>query len=236
EQEVGGKGGGSQSQSVVTGYKYYLSWAIGICLGPIDTLYTIYRNDEVVWDGAINLADATNGKYSVYIAAMEVTIEFFFGTNDQVPLTALCRNLAAGNMGGGAGSSVGSGACDNDANLNVPYRNLCWAYIPDAYIGDYNRPPTLKFVVKKRPTITNKDAVEIDNKDIGPFDYNPAHALWYVQEVMAGLPKSFLDGVSFAAVAAALKCEKRGLSICFDKHQPALTYAEAINAHVDMID
>lgn len=236
QQEVqGGKGGSTQSQTVVTGYKYYLSWALGICLGPVDTLYTIYRNEDVVWSGELH-RPVSGGKRSIYIESMETTIEFFYGTSDQEPLTALCRHLAAGNTGGGAGAPVGSGACNDDTNLNIPYRNLCWAYISDAYIGDYNRPPTLRFVVTKRPSITDKDAATVGDayKDIGKYDYNPAHAVWYVQDVLAGLPKSFMDPTSFAAVAKTLYEEGRGLSISFHQYQEALTYIEAITAHVDM--
>jgi hypothetical protein len=50
EEIPGGKGGGD-SGSFVTGYKYYLSWCVGLCLGPIDTLYSIFAGDTIVWTG-----------------------------------------------------------------------------------------------------------------------------------------------------------------------------------------
>ena len=39
KERAGGKGGGKK---VVTGYRYYLSFAVGLCRGPADVLYCIY--------------------------------------------------------------------------------------------------------------------------------------------------------------------------------------------------
>ena len=46
EKVSGGKGGGSKK--VVTGYKYYLSWAMGLCIGPIDELISIFQNNDPI--------------------------------------------------------------------------------------------------------------------------------------------------------------------------------------------
>jgi hypothetical protein len=63
---------------------------------------------------------------------------FYFGTNDHTPNA----QLGALMLEEGAIATI---------DLNVPYRNQCWAYFHDNYIGDYNRAPTMKIVLKKSP-------------------------------------------------------------------------------------
>ena len=50
----GGKGGGGSSTTVTTGYQYRLTWAEGICIGPVDTLLSVYKGDECVWEGEVD--------------------------------------------------------------------------------------------------------------------------------------------------------------------------------------
>lgn len=234
EEAEAGKGGGS-SATIVTGVKYYMSWAMALCMGPVDAVYTIYKEDEVIWEGKIE-RPGSGGVESIVLDDLETTIEFYFGTDDQEAPEELCKHLRAGNVTGGASETVSDDACDNDDYLNVPYRNVCWVYVPDAYIGGYNRAPTLRFVVKKRPTITDEEDDEVPYANIGAFDYNPAHAVWYIQETMAGLPKSFMNSDSFAEAAETLSSEGRGISALIAQRQPALTYIESVNAHADMIE
>ena len=233
QEASGGKGGGG-SQSQQTGYKYYMDWAQGICLGPVDTLYAIYKNnDELLWEGELNRPES-GGKETIALGAAyrvgpsnliaytvpvgfkpemaQSSIDFYFGTDDQL-----------------AGATVAS--IIGDATLNSPMRGLCYAVMKNFYIGEYNRCPALKFVLKKTPALSALPA----NRKIGFFDYNPAHGIWYILNNMVDLPASWLHTESFAAVAATLKSEGFGISMCFDQHQTALTYLEAINSHVDNI-
>ena len=46
----GGKGGGKGGENI-SGYEYYRSWAVALCEGPIDRVFTIYKGDECVWHG-----------------------------------------------------------------------------------------------------------------------------------------------------------------------------------------
>jgi len=57
---TGGGKGGSDPEPQVTGYKYYMSWGVGICAGEVDTLYAIYKNDDVhpVWEGELNCPES----------------------------------------------------------------------------------------------------------------------------------------------------------------------------------
>jgi hypothetical protein len=204
----GGKGGGGGDKQL-TGYKYYMSFAEGLCKGPVDTLYTIYRdNDVVVWQGVVT-RPASGGHATLSIADYG-SIDFYFGTDDQV------ANSTAGGI-------VGS-------TYNTPFKGLCWAFFNDYYIGDYNRCPTFSFVMRRAPVLPFAALGVIDK-----YDYNPAHAIWYVLASMSGLPESWLSSSDFAAAATTLLNESRGVSILMDNQQTVLSWIENINNHVNGI-
>ena len=208
-QESGGKGGGGSSQ--ITGYKYYMSWAQAICMGPVDELFTILKNnDEVLWSG--ELARPPGGGPETISVPEYGTIRFYFGTETQAADPTVAAIIG-------------------DATLNSPLRGLCYAVMVNYYIGEYNRCPSIKFVLKKTPAISELPAQHA----ILPYDYNPAHALYYIFNSMVGLPADWLDTDSFAATGAVLFSENRGISICFDQQQTALAYIEAVNSHAESI-
>lgn len=204
----GGKGGGSPDP-YVSGYKYYMSWAVGIVAGPIDILYTIYRNEDIVWMGELELP-VSGGQETIVIEGMGSAI-FYFGTADQV-----------------ANSDVGE--LIGDETLNSPYRNFCWCFFDDCYIGEFNRCPTMKFVLGKHPVI----AFSGDNV-IQTYDYNPIHAIWYIFHDLAGLPEAWLHTADFLSAATVLATETRGVCCLFMQQQNALNYLESINNHIDGI-
>jgi len=80
EEDAGSKGIGGGG-SFVTGYEYYLSWAMGICLGPIDCLYTVYSDNDVLWSGelqrpvsgGVEVIDLTLGESVESVVGVTVT-------------------------------------------------------------------------------------------------------------------------------------------------------------------
>lgn len=210
-ESAGGKGGGEPDPQV-TGYKYYMSWALGICAGPVDTIYAIYKNDdaEAIWEGVLD-CPVSGGQETIVLDGIG-SCTFYFGTNDQV-----------------ANSTVGE--IISDDTLNTPYRNLCWCFFDDCYIGEYNRTPTYKFLIKKIP----QNAFSADKHTIQIYDTNPAHALWYIFNSLAGLPEAWLNSTDFSAVADTLSDEYRGVCVLLDRQQSVLSYVEAINGHIDNI-
>lgn len=208
--KTGGKGGSSKKQ--VTGYEYSASWAIGICLGPVDTLLTVFKDgEEVVWEGeCVRPTPGLGGSEEILLNNMGA-MRFFFGTDDQ-----------EGNPD--VGEIIG------DATLNIPWRGLCWAFFGENSLGSSNRIPTMSFVFRKTPVIafSNKHAIQI-------YDCNPMHVVWYIAAVMAGLPETWLHEDDFESVALKLYVENRGISILFDRPQSVATLLEAINSHIDSI-
>jgi len=210
EKQEGGKGGGG-GQEVVTGYKYFLTWIVGICVGPVDKLYTIYKNDEVVWHGSLP-CPGSGGKETITLEGMG-SADFYFGTNDH-----------------SLNSYIGSRL--DDPTLNIPYRNMCWMLLKDCYIGDYNRAPSMHFVVHKTPDIV---ALTTADKDVETYDYNAANAIYYILNTLANLPSTWLHAGSFNESGATLKAEGRGLTIQFNRQAMAQSYIETILQHIGAI-
>jgi hypothetical protein len=169
EVDTGGGSGGSSSEDQVTGYKYFLSWAMGFCLGPMDNLYTVWSDDTIVWAGDIPFSEAINGEVTIALgtgdrgehqelgdALGETAIQqlmdkgaeiedgfmglmtFYFGTADQIKNTLLGELM------------LEEGVIES-LDYHIPYQRQCWAYLHDNFIGDYNRCPTIKIVVRKAP-------------------------------------------------------------------------------------
>lgn len=190
-------------------HQYYMTWVVGICSGQVNTLYTILKNDDVVWEGDLS-CPASGGQETIVLTGMG-SATFYFGTADQI-----------------ANSKVGE--IIDDDTLNSPLRNLCWCFFDDCLIGNYNRLPTMRFVVKKVPEYAFNAKNEIQN-----YDCNPAHAIWYILHELTGLPEVWLDTVDFARAATTLYLENRGVSILFSTQQSSLAYLESINVHIGNI-
>ena len=212
KEETGGKGG--SGEEIVTGYKYYLSFAMGICLGPVDYLRAVYSGDDLIWSGA--LQRPTSGLQIVPLALVaeegESAVEigymyFYYGTDNQITNSKMAGNISN----------------------TPPYRGLCYAFFDDICIGGFNRVPALKFIIGKYPQLSFNE-----NEVIDTYDYNPSQAIWYVMtnDLMANLPEEFMDEVTFSDEADVLLAEERGVSMLFDRQQTSLAYIETILNHV----
>lgn len=206
EEVEGGKGGGSQT--VVSGYEFYLSWAQGICLGPVDVLYTVYREDHCVWSGELE-CPASGGVESITLEGMG-EMQFFFGTDDQEAPDEL-KDLAA------------------DSTLCPDYKRLCYAFFNDCSIGSYNRAPNMRFVIRKSPEFS----FAVGKHVIEDYKYNPAHAFYYILANKVGLNSDYVDSeISFEYVADVLYHEPIGVSILMDRQLEALSYLETLISHI----
>lgn len=74
--EVEGKGA-DEPDPYVSGYEYYMSWAVGIIAGPVDILYSVYKGDEVVWEGELAIPDF-GGQETITLEGMGSAV-FYFG-------------------------------------------------------------------------------------------------------------------------------------------------------------
>lgn len=123
EQPGGKGGGGGEATEQVVGYKYFLSWALGICKGPVDYCYAIDKVDLRVAQ-FFGPPGGGGGEVALTLGGGLGSGTFFFGTDDQDTYSAY---------------------------LNHPYRGLCYLMLDDCHIGGYNRAPNMRFIVTKRP-------------------------------------------------------------------------------------
>lgn len=215
QQQEGASGGfgGMAAQALdatgqnAPGYHYYLTFAMGLCIGPTDTLYTVYKGDECVWEGELHRPE-TGGEETVDVIDVG-SMTFFFGTTDQVAPAAMTNLL-------------------EDPTLFTDYKRLCYAFFNDAYLGQYNRLPVLKFVFKKSPVLT----FNVENQ-IESYFYNPAHAIYYIISQMIGLGEQYINVFTFSQAADKLWLEDRGVNMLFDRQAPALSYLESLLNHID---
>ena len=203
----------------ISGWRYFASWALGICMGPVDALYTVFRDQDPIWSGELTRPES-GGEATIQIEGVG-TMVFYFGTDDQMPNTN-AGTLRAGN--------IYTGDPLFDPTLNTGHRHLCWAFFDNCFMNEYNRMPSMSFIVKKIPPLFSEETSQIQT-----YDVNPAHALWFTLVQKAGLPEEWVHSGDFIEVAASLFLEYRGVSVLFDAYQSTQNYLEAINSHVDMI-
>ncbi len=89
-----GKGGGQ----IAAGEKDYRTFALGLCIGPVDSINAIWYDNQLIWTGNVSIASAatvasaTQGVGSVILTdnANRGTICFYFGldTQTQDPILA----------------------------------------------------------------------------------------------------------------------------------------------------
>lgn len=204
--DSGGKGGGKGGDSEqVVGYKYYLSWQMGICLGPVDAIFAIYKDQDVIWSGL-------RARTTQHVESIPVpdhgTMDFYFGTQGQ-PAANLDDSLP-------------------DNTLNIPYRNLCYAHFKDFYIGEFNRLPTFYFVVNKSPSFAFNASHQIKT-----IEYNPVHAIYYILVDRVGMSAAWIDTASFSAAATTLATEEFGIGINMSQSFDSLGWVQNILKTID---
>ena len=215
-QEIGGKGG-KEYVTYTTGYEYYEYWILGICVGPIDSLLAIYKDDILLFEGELENDGSASVSFNIEGFG---TISFYWGNDNS-------------DFHGGGGASDGRG------EHPMAYRNMCHAHMRKCYLGKYNRIPTLEFVVRKNPDQTymdntNKDVTTLigDGEGIdlywADFFYNPAHAIYDILYNKLGLSNAWIDTASFNAAAITLKAEGMGICINFNREYSANQYVETL--------
>jgi hypothetical protein len=121
----GGKGGGEKSQSTgdATGKQFKHSWAVAICQGPIDRIFTIFQEEQMVWEGNT----ARSGDYTTFTLDGMGTMRLYWGTSTQ------------------GQDSLMSGT------THPAYKNLCYAVFDDCNCGGFDRIPNMRFSFAKQP-------------------------------------------------------------------------------------
>ncbi len=110
----GGKGGGGSSTS--TTYTYSVSFAVGLCAGPVSTVRRVWADTKLIYDATASNTQATEKYPGV--------IRVHTGAEDQHPDSTMEMHLGAGNVPG--------------------YRGLCFLTFTDLQLADFaNRIPNI---------------------------------------------------------------------------------------------
>jgi hypothetical protein len=241
-----GKGGGS------SGYNWYSDIACLICGGPVDALYAIYFNGNIVYgkpSGALGgtfdppntavLTRAANGPDSVEFNINPTlngttynlgSARLYWGTQTQNPDTVLSGNTTH--------------LLNDNAELiydtSVPimhpaYRGFCYIVFHNLSLG-FNQTsfPNIEVVVGRYPSPDwlSDDAANVNSNN----DANPICAIAdWLQNPATGLniPDSMLDIDGLNASAIQLTNEEFGLNPLLDREQPAKDQITEICGYFD---
>lgn len=115
QHQSGGKGGGGGGATQVS-YSYSVSFAVGLCAGPVSTVRRIWADTKLVYDATASNTQATEKYPGV--------IRIHTGTEDQKPDSTIEMHEGAG---------------------DVPaYRGLCYLVFTDLQLADFaNRIPNI---------------------------------------------------------------------------------------------
>ena len=141
QETQGGKGGGG-NESQTVGYNYFVSWALGLCMGEVDTIYTIWAGDDLVWSG-VQENPGTGASSSLTLLNNKGSAKIYWGSSNQVADTVM-----------------------GDEALN--YRNLCYIVFDDYNVGQDPRVPSLSVIIKKTPDISGFSSTVIGDFDYNP--------------------------------------------------------------------
>lgn len=220
----GGKGGGGGSDETpppqLVGYKYYLSYLYGICMGPIDAIFNVWDANEMKIVGAGTGFSGDNIAVTISGSDFGGGINIYRGSATQTPVV---------------------GEPYNDLN----YRHVAYASFPDHLIGGSPAPRTILFEVVRWPRVVDDAGTPIagfyaQGSLTGGgrcwYDANPAAILYeiFTNRVWGrGLSSSLIDLPSFVQGSLFYATNDIGISMAIDTQQNIAESVDFIRRHVN---
>ena len=231
QDDAGGKGGGSGTDPTVTGYKYFLSFEYGLCMGPVDGVWQVLSDP-----GQNELLD--NEDEEIILFDGEETLELdatAMGEDQGGTIVLYC------------GSKTQVRQPDSYSDDGMNYRNVCWAMFEDYHMGGAPAPNSYLFELTRWPRCYGVDGEIIadlkvrgsaDSGRLEYYDANPAAILWEVltnQVWGRGLAPAMLDQDSFVEASVFFENQNIGMSFPLTEQQSLSDIVESIRLHVDTI-
>lgn len=192
------KTGMFSSKDQIIGYKYYIGFDLGLCLGPNAVLKKIWIEKNLVWEG-------TAGPNETLI---EIDKPSLFGGEDSGGGFISDVRVYGGSFTQPINSYLdGVQAGDTPANVGQ-----CHIVFEKAYIGNTNNLRPVSFEVERYP---NGLGLSSELNIIGE-DLNPVEILYQVLTLEWGglnLDPNDIDLTSFTTHAQTLKDEENGISL-----------------------
>lgn len=169
----------------VVGHRYFASFALLHARGPVDKIFKILLDDEVVWSGEVT----RSGNYADITVEGRGTVRLYWGTSAQT----VDAYLNAGDPS------------------HPAYRGQCYSVWTQLYLGD-NRTsaPNIEIIAGRYPDPTWCTAATNLDKDSNPIAF--LGDLLQDTYVGLGLPDARLDTSGLNAIAQTLAAEDLGLS------------------------
>jgi hypothetical protein len=203
---------------ITTGYNYFGSYAIAICMGPVKTLHSIANGETIIFEGPIDSSSAdSDGKTT--LTTTIGNIDFYWGFDDQ----NVNAELDAVEIDYGSGSE----------SVDMPaYRRVCYAVCHEIAFGQQVTPPTLQFDIVTETSGLSLSAHEADDDAIIPeviYDYL-VNALYG-----CGIDASHIETADLEAAAEILIAEDLAASPNIDSNETVRETLSRIVSHIDAV-
>lgn len=234
ESTVYQEGGSKNAGRIPTRYRNYrVTFDVVLANCYINDLYAIYveenplmqDNGELV---TLGLAQTTYGHKS--LSSNKGVIRFFLGADSQynVDMTGTVSSTGLNNT---LSLENNEGIYIRDAKKN----RFCWARFYSFDVGTQNRIPSLRFVVRRSPSL-NAIVSGIDTyATIGTYYYNPVNAILDILYSHVGIPEAYFNDSSFLTAAEVAYNEGLGVNLICNQISSAGSYIENLLFHVDGI-
>lgn len=218
----GGQSGGSDSQTV--GFRYFLAFEYGLCMGPVDYIHDVISNP-----GEKSCFDNPR-------AIDEVSEEMSLRTprGDQKGDIILYR--------GDNNQGRNGGASDPYDAEGMRYRHVCWVLFKKGFeIGLQPIPQTYVFELTRWPKVAGtgiKPRGSDNDSDSAYWSANPAAILYeiFTNAVWGrGLDSNLLDLASFVEVSQYFEDKKIGMSFTMEGNATLSDTVDSIRMHVNTI-
>lgn len=210
---------GKGSQQIVTGNRFWGSFALAICFGPVHELLEISNGETVIWDGFIDYTSADGDGATVLNTDLGV-VRFYWGSGTQ-NVDALLEGLVI-----------------DGVPVPMPaYRWVCYAVCEDLSFGQQEVPPTLLFHIRRRGVTDLSLSLPADHHIVEGDAILPEVIYDILTDRLYGLgvPTEYVDSVSFTAACEQTIEEGLVASPWLDDQEQAREFIGRILAYIDAV-
>lgn len=214
------KTGVFSSKRITVGYRYYVGFDAGICLGSGVRLRKVWIGKKEVWSGDIGPGEA------------EFTIDkpgLFGGDQQGGGFVSTCRFY------GGSFAQSRNAYLQSKAHPDVPaYNGVAHVVFEQAYVGESAQLRPIRYeVCRYTNSLGLNSTVQFIGEDLNPMEvlYQVLVSRWGGLDVDAG----DIDAPSFVAAAQTLADEGNGMSLIVSKSNGGKSTIEEILRQIDGI-
>lgn len=220
------------SETVTTGFSYYLGVDLGLCLGANDVkLLRMWIDKDQVWpsltDEQKEDGDLVRGDVGPATESFQIDEPKLFGGKDSGGgFTGTARFY------GGSFSQAVNAYVDGIEATIPAYRGLCHLVLEKPYIGNSAQLRPMSFELQRLP---NPLSLAAEVNVIGD-DLNPVSALYFILiDAWSGLgiDPGDIDTASFTAAAATVAAEDNGISLIISSPNSAIDAIREIQRQID---